>query len=262
MIVTIVKMERLGILYISLDIHSEYVSIGTKAGFRIFHLWPLRILHREDIVTFRIVEAFPIHPLVGLVAPAESAPYSPRTLIIWSLPNRRVFQELRFEVDISSVSVNNSHLAISTIQKVFVYSADTFKCIGVIEHEISVNKHILSPEPLSKFILSTEVGNVTVWEYGTALSLVTKFSAHRTAIAQIAFSYQGTRCATASLKGTVIRIFHIPTGDKIITFKRGLSSVVTYHLRFSQEGEFLVSSSNTGTVHIYSLSLEPSERSG
>lgn len=37
---------------------------------------------------------------------------------------------------------------------------------------------------------------------------------------------------------------------------------MTYHLRFSQEGEFLVSSSNTGSVHIYSLSLEPSERSG
>lgn len=155
-------MERLGILYISLDIHSEYISVGVKAGFRIFHLWPLRILHREDIVTFRIVEAFPIHPLVGLVAPAESTPYSPRTLIIWNLQNRKIAQELRFEVEISSVSVNNTHFAVSTIQKVFVYSADTFKCIGVIEHEISVDKHILSPDLLSKFILSTEVGNVSV----------------------------------------------------------------------------------------------------
>lgn len=84
--------------------------------------------------------------------------------------------------------------------------------------------------------------------------------AHEGALAGLAFSPNGARIATASDKGTIIRVFSVTDGSKIYEFRRGVKRCVSICcLAFSLCGEYLCSTSNTETVHVFKLE-EPIDR--
>lgn len=79
-------------------------------------------------------------------------------------------------------------------------------------------------------------------------------SAHESPLAAMAISHQGNRIATASERGTVIRVFNISDGVKLYEFRRGVKRCVSIcSLAFSIDGLYLCSSSNTETVHVFKL---------
>jgi len=85
--------------------------------------------------------------------------------------------------------------------------------------------------------------------------------AHTGQLAAIQFSPLGNRVATASDKGTVIRIFNVSDGTKVYELRRGLKRTATIHsLSFSPCGHFLACSSNTETIHIFRLDDKPKDR--
>jgi len=60
--------------------------------------------------------------------------------------------------------------------------------------------------------------------------------------------------ATASDKGTVIRVFSIPSGKRLYEFRRGVARCATISsLNFSSDATFLTVSSNTQTIHVFKL---------
>ena len=73
-------------------------------------------------------------------------------------------------------------------------------------------------------------------------------------MAALQFSRTNTRIATASLKGTVIRVFDTRDGTKLYELRRGLKRTASiFSLSFSPCGTFLACSSNTETVHVFKL---------
>jgi len=67
--------------------------------------------------------------------------------------------------------------------------------------------------------------------------------AHSGQIAAIQFSPSGSMVATASDKGTVIRVFSVTDGARLYELRRGLKRTATiYSLSFSPCGNFLASS--------------------
>lgn len=84
--------------------------------------------------------------------------------------------------------------------------------------------------------------------------------AHHNPLAAIAFNPSGTRLATASDKGTVIRVFSVLDKTKLYEFRRGVKRCVEIScLAFSLCGQFLSCSSNTETVHVFKLE-DPKDR--
>ena len=116
----------------------------------------------------------------------------------------------------------------------------------------------------------------------------TSVSAHQSAVACIALNRSGSLLATASQKGTLIRIFRTTSDssagggggggghsagvasrgsssssaaaaytplspEKVAEFRRGLDTVTLYGLVFSPDSEYLLASSDKGTVHLFSL---------
>ena len=78
--------------------------------------------------------------------------------------------------------------------------------------------------------------------------------AHDSPLAAIAFNPTGTKLATASERGTVIRIFSVQDGARLMEFRRGVKRCAhVYSLAFSQESDYLALSSNTETIHIFKL---------
>lgn len=77
--------------------------------------------------------------------------------------------------------------------------------------------------------------------------------AHKNGIAALAISPDGQYLATASEKGTIIRIFSVITGFKLYQFRRGTYSTKIYSMNFSEDNQFLLASSSSKTVHVFKL---------
>lgn len=76
--------------------------------------------------------------------------------------------------------------------------------------------------------------------------------AHDSPLAALGFNPTGTRLATASEKGTVIRVFNVADGVKLFEFRRGVKRCVNISsLVFSMDSAYLCCSSNTETVIIF-----------
>ena len=63
----------------------------------------------------------------------------------------------------------------------------------------------------------------------------------------------GNMVATCSTQGSMIRVFSIPQGEKLYTFTRGFGNTTQFSLNFSYDSCFLLSSSSTGTVHVFQM---------
>ena len=100
---------------------------------------------------------------------------------------------------------------------------------------------------------SAQRGEVQIFD-AVNLNAKIMIPAHESSLAAIAFSPAGTEIATASEKGTVIRVFSITDGSKKFEFRRGVKRCVAIaSLSFSTCGKYLCCSSNTETVHIFDL---------
>jgi len=100
-------------------------------------------------------------------------------------------------------------------------------------------------------------GDVVLYD---ALSLKTigMISAHKSPLSSLALSSDGTMLATASDKGTIIRVFSLPLGTKMFQFRRGTYPSKIYSMTFNLASTMLCVSSATETVHIFRL-IPPSE---
>lgn len=78
-------------------------------------------------------------------------------------------------------------------------------------------------------------------------------AAHATAISALAVSKDGSMVASASEKGTLIRIFDTVSGRLLNELRRGVDRADIYSIAFSPDATKLCVSSDKGTVHIFNL---------
>lgn len=66
----------------------------------------------------------------------------------------------------------------------------------------------------------------------------------------------GTRLATASERGTLVRIFDTTTGQKVAELRRGSNQAKIYCINFNQTSTAVVVASDHGTIHVFNLEEE------
>ncbi len=67
----------------------------------------------------------------------------------------------------------------------------------------------------------------------------------------IALNFTGTLLATASDKGTLIRIFSTETGEPLQEVRRGSDKAEIYSIAFDKHSHWIACSSDKGTIHIW-----------
>jgi WD40 repeat protein len=96
-----------------------------------------------------------------------------------------------------------------------------------------------------------EIGSINVLNTDTNIS--TTIKAHDSNIAFISLNSEGTLVATASEKGTLIRIYRVDNGELLQELRRGKEKAEIYSISFDHNNLFLACSSDRGTIHIFSL---------
>jgi autophagy-related protein 18 len=91
-----------------------------------------------------------------------------------------------------------------------------------------------------------------------SLTVANVIQAHKAPISFLSINSTGSLLATASDKGTVIRVWSVPGAEKLYQFRRGTREARIYSMNFNLVSSLLAVSSAHDTVHIFKLGPQKS----
>lgn len=231
-------------------------SCGTQTGFRVYNCDPFKEAFYKDLdgAGISIVEMlFRLH-ILALVGGGKSPRYSPNKVMIWDHHQSRCIGELSFRSEVRGVRLRRDKIVVVLESKIYVYNFADLKLLHQIE-TWSNTKGIcaLSPAPKTCVLAcpGQQKGEVRVELYS---SKKTKFiQAHDSSLACLSLSLDGSLLATASNKGTLVRIFNTADGTKLQELRRGAEHAEIYSIAFHPNLRWLAVSSAKGTVHVFTV---------
>mmetsp|Transcript_5172 Transcript_5172/g.5816 ORF Transcript_5172/g.5816 Transcript_5172/m.5816 type:complete len:563 (-) Transcript_5172:105-1793(-) len=147
---------------------------------------------------------------------------------------------------------NNSYLAYPSPPKTITHDSLLVNGINTNGGMNSVQNNVQSVSNSPN-----RIGDVIIFNT-TTLQPLSVIEAHKSALAAITLSTDGTLLATASDKGTIVRVFSVATGLKLYQFRRGTYPTKIFSLSFSFDNKYVLATSSSGTVHIFRLGEEES----
>lgn len=177
-----------------------------------------------------------------------------------------------------AVRLNRKRLAVVLEEEIYLYDISNMALLSTIATSPNPNAifalspssdpcHIVYPlpkpredqgerrpahaPPLSTYVPPT-CGELIVYNTATAKA-VNVIEAHRSPLSAVAMNSEGTKVATASETGTIVRVFSVPDGNKLYQFRRGTYPSTIYSMSFNLSSTLLCVSSTSETVHIFRL---------
>lgn len=138
--------------------------------------------------------------------------------------------------------------------KIYVYNFADLKLVDHIETtQNTKGLAALCPYSSNTVLVcpGLQKGHVRVELYDAKKT--TLIEAHETALSCFALNFDGTRLATASETGTLIRIFDTSTGAALQELRRGADRAEIYSIAFNPTSQWMAVSSDKGTIHIFAL---------
>ncbi|KAJ3098160.1 autophagy protein [Phlyctochytrium bullatum] len=256
-----------GLLFVNFNQDATCISVGSRLGYRIYNVDPFGKCYGKLDGGIGIVEMLFCTSLVALVGAGEQPAFSPRRLQITNTKRQSTICELTFVTAILAVKLNRKRLVVVLEEHIYIYDISNMKLLHTIDTSPNPNAIIaLSPSSENCFLAyppntSGASGELLVFD-AINLQAVNIISAHKSPLSSVSFSFDGTMVATASDKGTVIRVFSVPQGQKLFQFRRGTYPARIYSIAFDLSNSLLAVSSDTDTVHIYRLMNEKENTQG
>lgn len=190
-------------------------------------------------------------------------------VIIWDDLKQRSVIELEFAHEVKGVKLRRDKIIVVLPQMVKVYTftpaptqLHVFDTVsnpkGLCALSPTSDKALLAfPVPsdisaiINNKISSTGIGRVQIVDLAHPDNQPVTIVAHDTKISCMQLNIQGTRIATASDKGTLIRIFDTQTGKLLSELRRGTQPATIYSINFSADSSLVCASSSHGTIHIF-----------
>uniref|UniRef100_A0AAZ3R6W6 WD repeat domain phosphoinositide-interacting protein 2 n=1 Tax=Oncorhynchus tshawytscha TaxID=74940 RepID=A0AAZ3R6W6_ONCTS len=248
------------LLFANFNQDNTSLAVGTKSGYKFFSLSSVdkleQIYECTDTEDVCIVERLFSSSLVAIVSLK-----APRKLKVCHFKKGTEICNYSYSNTILAVKLNRQRLIVCLEESLYIHNIRDMKVLHTIR-ETPPNPSGLCALSISNdncylaYPGSATIGEVQVFDT-VNLRAANMIPAHDSPLAAVVFDASGTKLATASEKGTVIRVFSIPEGQKLFEFRRGVKRCVSIcSLAFSMEGLYLSASSNTETVHIFKLETQ------
>uniref|UniRef100_A0A1B6DMR4 Uncharacterized protein n=1 Tax=Clastoptera arizonana TaxID=38151 RepID=A0A1B6DMR4_9HEMI len=253
--------NSISVFFVNFNQDCTSLAVGTKSGYRIFSLNSvdtLEQIYENDTEDICIVERLFSSSLVAVVSLS-----SPRKLKVCHFKKGTEICNYSYSNTILAVKLNRARLIVCLEESLYIHNIRDMKVLHTIRDTppnpfglctLSIN----SDNCFLAYPGSNTIGEVQIFD-AVNLQAKTMIPAHDSPLAALSFSPTGSRLATASEKGTVIRVFNVSDGARLFEFRRGVKRCVRISaLAFSADAGFLAASSNTETVHVFKLD-EPKE---
>jgi len=251
-----------GLLYVNFNQDGSCVALGTQEGIKIFNVETHKICYNFPVGAVSTVEMLFCTSLVGFVGAGEQPALTPRKLSVLNTFTNRTIQDLTFTTSVLAVLMNRQRLVVVLEHKAYVYALQNLVVLRTLDMAFGNPKGVAALCPCAEPSLlalpaSSETGTLRVYDVlfdgGNVLCEV---EAHKTALSLMAWNHDGTLLASASSKGTVIRVHRLPQAVKAYTFRRGTYPATIHSLAFSPPGvepPLLCATSSHGSVHVFRL---------
>ena len=231
------------------------LAIGLEDGFEIFNLAPFQnSVSRTLGGSLGRLEMLFRCNLIAIVGGGNS-PYSPsHRVLIWDDHVHKAIGELSFRQVVLTVKLRRDAIAVALRDRVYVYHLS----------DLSLRDKIYTTDnPHGLLSLSTAVqdmvlccpsvtdGHVRVELYGLRKTVL--IEAHDSKLRALALTQDGTQLATASVKGTVIRVFSVANSQLLYEFRRGVERVTMTCLAWSWDHRHVACCSEKGTAHVFAV---------
>ncbi|XP_023935107.1 WD repeat domain phosphoinositide-interacting protein 2 isoform X2 [Bicyclus anynana] len=238
---------------------------GSSSGYHLFALTPDDGI--EEIYASRsgqdtcLVDRLFSSSLVAIVTVA-----APRKLIVCHYKKGTEICNYSYSNTILAVKLNRSRLVVCLEESLHIHNIRDMKILHTIRDTPPNPRGLCALAPSAELCHvaypgSSAVGEVQIFDC-VHLHAKCVLSAHDSPLAALAWSACGRRLATASERGTVIRVFLVPERTRLYEFRRGVKRCVAIAcLAFSACGAYLAATSNTETVHVFRLA-EPAAAAG
>ncbi|KAK7392022.1 hypothetical protein VNO78_20448 [Psophocarpus tetragonolobus] len=247
------------LLHLSFNQDSGCFAAATDRGFRIYNCDPFREIFRRDFGPgggVGVVHMLFRCNILAFVGGGSDPRYPPNKVMIWDDHESRCIGELSFRSEVKGVRLRRDRIVVVLAHKIFVYNLSDLKVLHQIE-TIANPKGLCELSHVSGSMVlvcpGLQKGQVRVEHYA---SKRTKFiTAHDSRIASFALTHDGRLLATASSKGTLVRLFNTLDASLLQELRRGADRAEIYSLAFSPTAQWLAVSSDKGTVHVFNLKV-------
>ncbi|AQK75698.1 hypothetical protein ZEAMMB73_Zm00001d018355 [Zea mays] len=198
-------------------------SVGTKDGFKIFDARNGRLCYEKSLGGFNIVEMLFGTNLLAIVGTGE--------------------QDRTFVYDLNSTTILDEIETVPNTKGLCAFAPNSEEC------------YLALPASTSK-------GSALVYK-ASKPELICQIDAHLAPLAAMVFSLNGMYLATASEKGTMIRVHLVAQATKSHSFRRGTYPSTIYSLAFSPSVDLpdvLVATSSSGSLHMFFLDASRNAR--
>ncbi|KAJ1982824.1 autophagy protein [Dimargaris verticillata] len=270
------------ILFMNFNQDYSCVSVGTCNGYKIYNCDPFGKCYSQEDHGVGIVEMLYCTSLIAVVGSGSHPSSSPRRLRLINTKRQSVICELTFPTTILAVKMNRNRLIVVLEEQIYLHDIQNMKLLHTIETSPNPTAvcsmspgpggcYIAYPSPTGSAIggngamslandglnssmpSAAMTGDVMIFD-ALSCQVVNVIQAHKRPIACVTINPDSTLIATASDKGTVIRVFSLPDGRKLHQFRRGSYPARVYSISFNATSTLLCVSSDTETVHIFRLS--------
>lgn len=236
------------------------LSVLSSTGLRLYSIAGQdkveEIFAKDNTEQIRIVERLFNSSLVVLVTSQK-----PNCLKMLHFKKKQDICNCFYPSEILCVRMNRQRLIVCLAESIHIHDIRDMKILHSIENiapnelglcALSLNSHLAFP-------ICQSSGELRIFNANKLRTGMT-IKAHDTALSALTFSPSGALLATASERGTVIRVFCVKNGQRVQEFRRGVKRCVRIaSLVFAASGDFLCASSNTETVHVFKIDTKAVE---
>ncbi|XP_067643613.1 WD repeat domain phosphoinositide-interacting protein 2 isoform X2 [Eurosta solidaginis] len=253
-----------GEVFVNFNQNITSLAVATKTGYSLYSLSSVDLtldkLYSCHTDAIFLIERLFESSLVAIVSVS-----SPRKLKVCHFKKQSEICNYSYSNTILAVKLNRERLIVCLEESLYIHNIQDMKVVHTIRDTPCNASGLCALSSSSEHCYLAYPGSVTSGEVqifdAINLHAKTMIPAHDSPLAALAFSPSGTEIATASERGTVIRVFSSLDGTKLFELRRGLKRCVAIaSLSFSTCAEYLVSSSNTETVHIFRLDRSATEQ--
>ncbi len=242
------------VLHVNFNQDQGCFAVSTERGFRIFNSYPFKDTFQRDFdAGIGIVTMLFRSNILAIVGGGTHPKYPPNKVIVWDDHQMKCISELSFKSNVKAVKLRKERIVVAVEQRIYVYELSDLKLLDAID---------TYPNPLGLCALSSRdatilicpdktKGHVRIINYDANTNQTIK--AHESALYALAISQDGKLFATASDKGTLIRVFSTEGARLLQELRRGADKADIQSISFDKSLHWLACTSDKGTVHIFSL---------